>query len=830
MIASVDDSTVVDATIYIGLVSALTQNLSASEIIQIINDLRVQLNQSTFNVQYTSVIHILELVLIYADPSSYSLDSVIKFVETLTKEELPSSEFNDLEEIKNWLSTKSIDIPNHDKSILKTASAILTDTTAQCQHLSFILSKHDTKQEIIFKFVKAKVLRLSHYYHDAKSFQSLFKPLQNYEPFKLWYNGLVQSYIYYWDNYGSLNDDNNQVVLFKDFLNLQSLQDHFTILIYPVIHHSYTSNKLSIENWNTHVILPLIHYYGDDFEPLHSWLFLNPDHLSGIHPSKKYQVWKHTIQSIVQTPYLQFDNFKIIIEYYLASCYYFAVYFENDEKKVSSVELTKIYDTIIETLDLITTEKKHIELSSNSFKDLFPVYDSLQEFIESNTNPIRPLFIEPNGSSIATLKEIVTTCQELYPINRLTISKYLHLKYSAEPMKEKEVLQIFSGINSNNSSQLLTSVDSFISNFINEPKESTKINKLIIGRLLFSNFFDLVESRYSSKIEANEYFELVLEKYWDSFNNASNFNEKIGKLHDAAKCVEILDKVSNRSDLSQVNKHLIIRFKHLFKAMANMKNFRIAVEKNKPFTPYQLVNNFGPSESNTDQIQTLHLINIILEQNPKSYVAFEKLYRILNDLLIYFDIDTSKNSTYYFNKLKSACIESSLIDNNFTFAYEKCLELLQHYQKNDDDLNDIWLTFYQVGKYISPSWYEDDISDKKETEKVKIWLQQRELLSRTLEFTYHSDSSSDNSKVILSQWDRINEQIEEYYSQSRLDNLKQSQTSNQLRTLTDVKENIGNLANEIILDATATTNNASEKISNLFVSGLGWAIGANQHH
>lgn len=35
------------------------------------------------------------------------------------------------------------------------------------------------------------------------------------------------------------------------------------------------------------------------------------------------------------------------------------------------------------------------------------------------------------------------------------------------------------------------------------------------------------------------------------------------------------------------------------------------------------------------------------------------------------------------------------------------------------------------------------------------------------------------------------------------------------------------LANDIMNDASNTTTQASEKLSNLFVSGLGWALGAN---
>ncbi|KAK6203010.1 Sec39 domain-containing protein [Scheffersomyces amazonensis] len=833
---------IVDATTYVCIVSVLSSGISAEEVIEILNNLRIHLyGESSLSLQYTTINHILDLILIYADPTTYSLDSVVKFVQTLVIEEKEkdhdhdhdsSDKFNDLEELVNWISNKeSITIPQNNNSILKTASDTLLDTSAQINQYFFTINpKIDSPEEILFTFVKAKVLKLSSLYNDISNFQSLFRSLYDFQPFKLWYNGLIQSYSYYWDNYASISNDSN-IILLQEFLKIDNLADQFNHLIAPLSQHSFVNDKISIENWLTHVILPLITYHNNDYDPLLVWLFFNPQLITQGPPSKKYSIWKHAIHAIISLPHTDIDGIKQIIEYYLASCYYYALYYEDDERKVSSIEQTKIYDDISNTLQLITTEKSPIDIQFN-FTEL-PHFDSFGEFIKSPENPIRNLFIEADGSSIAFLKQILITCQELYPINKLTISKYLHFKYSIQPIsiKEKEILLIFSGINSINLPQLLKSVNLFMINFVTEPQDIIKIKNIIIGRLLFSNFFDIVESTFAKEIDSNTYFNLVLEKFWDSINNASNINDKIGKLHDAAKCLELFDNISKSSQLNEINQKLIIRFKHLFRAMNNMKNFKISVEKNLPFTPYQLIHNFGGSNNNStdnDGLTPIKLINIILEQNPKSYLAFEKLYRILNDLLLYFDINNdNENSTYYFNKLKSACIESALIDNNFQFAYNQCIELLNHYQENNSNLNDIWLTFYQVGKYISPNWYEDELNEKKQGEKIEIWLKQRQILSRTLEFTCHLDTMADNSKVIINQWERINEQLQEYFDDNRVAELKTFQSTNHLRSLNDVKENIGSLANEIITDATTTTNQASEKLSNLFVSGLGWAIGAN---
>ncbi|RLV89161.1 hypothetical protein JA1_005328 [Spathaspora sp. JA1] len=161
----------------------------------------------------------------------------------------------------------------------------------------------------------------------------------------------------------------------------------------------------------------------------------------------------------------------------------------------------------------------------------------------------------------------------------------------------------------------------------------------------------------------------------------------------------------------------------------------------------------------------LELITIISQQNPKSYISFEKLFQVISDLSIYFQ---SNQQDTYFNKVKIACIESSLIEDNFNYAYTQTMQLFPMCKD--------WIIFYQVGKYISPDW---------DTAPLYILIKQREILGLILE---HFD---ENFKMVLDQWDRINSQIEQY------------QVGQQ------VSREVGR-----------------DVISNLLVSGLGWAIGA----
>ncbi|KAK6453809.1 Sec39 domain-containing protein [Scheffersomyces xylosifermentans] len=834
-----------DGKIYIAVVSSLASSVGngsgnrRNEVIDIFRKLRNIIERYP-SLTYVRSENILNVLLVYTTPSSENIQYIAKLLKVFVegdndddKNSLESFDY-DLEEFANWISKETHTSISNEVSVQKTAFDILNDTNGQAYQLQSTViddsestQNSDYRQETIFRFVQAKTFQASKYVNDVHSLSPLFQVAESYPPFIKWYNGLIKSYSYYWDNYGSLNGEH---VSLNDFIRLGSFSNQFEALINPLNRNAY-SDKLATGNWMSHVILPLIVYYKKDFTPLLNWLFSSKETKFEGSPSKKYVLWNKVIHSIIQFPGIEFQDFSEIIKYFLASSYYYAIFHE-DSEKITSIEVIKIYDTIKDTLSLTSTEQEPLNIEIK-FSEI-PHSSSVNEFVNSEVNPLRPVF-EPTGSSIATLNEIIETCRKLYPINKLTISKYLYLNRqdNNDPEdKAKEIRKIVANVNASNYTKLLESVRLFYGKFVgNHEEEQLKVKEIILERLLFSNLFDVVEELYATKefkLPVNIYFEFVLEKFWESFNSASNLNDKIGKLKDATSCIRLFDGVTTDPELSKENKEQIIRIKHLLKAVNNIKNFRISVERNKPFTPYQLVNTFGNVGKFPDDEHStpLDLVTLILEQNPKSFLAFEKLYKILNDLLLFFNDSEQKSDTHYFNRLKSACIESSLASNNFQFAYTQTMELFDHYIQSDTNLNDIWLTFYQVGKYVSPSWFDENPTAEEENEKIQILCKQREILSRTLQTLRPTESTSDNSKVIIKQWERVNEQIEEHYTDAEV---AKASTFDHGNAQYDVTENIGALANDLLNDATTTTNNASEKLSNLFVSGLGWAIGANRN-
>lgn len=840
---------IADAKIYINVASLLssTSDDQIDDVSNVLNSLGSAMGIGNPH-RFANLGNILGLLLIYPSPSSISVANVSKLAQGIVKyctsaQDTDVSEglHEDLEEFANWISDRSLTNDNdvltlEDNLIVQSATDLSRDTEIQSERYGYATDGTQLAKEILFLFVKAKTLFLSKYSADIRLMDPLFDIVQGYKPFEEWYSGNIVPFTYYWDNYGSLSNKASLDLYY--FLLSRSSNEKIGLLTEPLSLPAY-SEKLSINNWISRVILPVVVYHDCDFQPLLEWLYIIKS-WDEQEPSQKYKVWNNSIRSIISfkdhnNNVLEFSKYANIIRYFLGSCYYYSLYFESADN-VSSIQMLKIYDLIKETLDIIgarldITHQNEVLITKIDFDTLKEIPD-FDAFVNDRSNPFAEL-IEVNDYSINFLSDIISVCEKLYPTNKCTIIDFLKLKYSINSdiaSSEREVAKIMTNLNSNNWKLILSSAQLFTNSFISNNKSDENIGKLIIDRFLFHNLFDVVEEFYEKgeiQVLVDTLYSLVLKKFWESFNKASNFNSKIGKLNEAAMCMVLFDKITLNDQLSPENKKEIVRIKHLFKATTNIKNFKIIIKKGIPFSPSQMINQFGTvyqfdSRDDEDERRSpMALISTILEQNPKSYLAFEKLYKILNDLLIFFDESLSQ-PTVYFNKLKSMCIESSLIDNNFEFAYRQSSELLEHYASDkNQNVNDFWLTFYQVGNYVSPDWFTESSSIY--NDKIEILIKQREILSKTLKFTKPSDASIDNSRLILKQWEKINEQIEDWYLNLQLDsNINDSDVAHEA-----IPDHMTNLANDIINDASNTTGQTSEKLSNLFVSGLGWAIGAN---
>ncbi|CAI5755886.1 unnamed protein product [Candida verbasci] len=729
----------IDANLYLTTIEHLSSN-DTLELISHFNSLKNTTGQYP-DLKYTNQYNILNLLLIYTLPCNIQWNIVIELAKSIIYNdiEVEDVEFENRIEIKNPVS------------LFKTADDLIIDTNSQAQLLGF--KPGDKNDKLLFRFVQAKILQLSSYFNDVKDIELLFSNIE-FEEFNNWYICIIQPFDYYWSHIGKTT--------LNDYLKSDPTEK-FEILVEPF------NEVHNLGNWIKFVIIPSLKY-SSAFDTLIEYLF-NTDF--GI--VKKYEVWKLVISALIDN--FQLKDFEKLVEYWLSAVYYYSF----KESEIASIEIIRTYDLIKETLNLFD-KKKSTKLEIR-FADVLTDFSGFRK----EGNPLSPLFKVEN---MGFLNDAIDTCRKLYPINKLTLANYLKFKFNPlEIDTQAEVSKFLSNVTVSNFDTLMTSVKTFQSQFISD-SETPIIEKTILQNLLNSNLFTIINEMIETNkfsISSNEIFTIVLDKFWSFYNEATNLNEKIGHLHESKQCLDILSHLTN---LEKSNQDEIIRLKHLFKAINSVKNFKIVINKT-PLTPSKLLS----FKSNV-----LKLVTTILEQNPKSYLAFEKLFRITNDLILY-----SNTTEDVFNSLKTLVIESALIDDNFTYAYTSSIELFENLKDEDN----LWLTFYQVGKFQSPNW---------SIEPIDVLIKQREILSLMIQKL----NLGVNVKIVLNQWNLVNDKIEKRISVD--DEIEEEEDAYSSRQL----NNISNLANDIISDATNSTNNAGEKISNLFVHGLGWAIGANR--
>lgn len=769
-----------DAQLYVSTVKLF---VSANET-QLANQIKVAQSATLNSKPYYNTTHnLLNVLLVSTYPGTIPYSSIYNLAKLI---------LNESEYTEDISMQDAFTIPN-ERSLISTANDLLQDINSTAQTLGFNYSSSLSQIENLLHFFQAKTLHLSQFHNSVEEINDLFENA-HFDELRQWYKRVLKPYSYYWIHYGMVYQSN--CASLREYLLARDLNAKFGILIAPL-----SSNEIrGTESWLKSTILPLLEYFDFDLTILQNWMF-HEHHKGSVF--RKYELWHETIKLI--TGKVEASNLDGIIKEYLASCYYYAL--NGESSTLSSIELTKIYDIVIETLSYF--QEQDFSPPTLNLKEI-PHFENFDTFLQGS-NPLSPLF---NSSQTHFLIQALKICQRLYPLNKLTLKKYLEYKFNVGAVDfQKEIAIITSSISSSNWEQLIHLVRIFQDEFITADEKSV-VASVLLERLLAANLYQVVDTLFDDdyfQLSDQKMYDLVLETFWDRLNQATNFNESIGSLHHAKQLFKFLEKLSRSDGLNEKSHKDIIRFKHLFRAINSIKNFKLVYDKRKPFTPKDLLQ-FSTDGNQGYEQKCIQLAMMILEHNPKSYLAFDKLFRILNDLLLYFNEDDLEqfDANGCFNRLKSACIESALIDNNFQYAYKQSMELIDHFAKSPS-IDEFWLTFYQVGKYVSPNWVDDDT----EASRLETMIKQREILSQTLQ----KIDCDGHVKIILNQWNRLNEKIEKDYL--NIDKLKfagfESKSDSREPEISQVELNMARLPDK-----------AGEKISNLFVSGLGWAIGANK--
>lgn len=463
---------------------------------------------------YATLSHVSAALLFHSSPLLLTITDIVFLIESLYESTLTDNnanslqqESNDIQDFAQYITSK---IPNTtiDNVIsIDMAKDLLEDIREKSKKFGFSLDNLNKKDQTL-QLIQKRLLLNSIYIDNIDLNKDVVAAMGDYEPFVSWYNGPYSAFKYYWDNFASITS--SLVLKYHDFCKESSVSDLFEHLISPLNLNSYSA-KVEPTKWMHKVILPVLTWKGSDLHPLHSWMF-NNEKLDEKFYSQKQKLWLSIINALVNSE-VPFENFKSIIESFISVCYYvFCSSF-----KLSSLEMLQCFDLIKETCSMIipilpTGLSPQIEPEFSAENE----YNSLDDFIQQSN--LKPL-LQPTKYCAIQLSEMIDTCTQLYPINQLTVPKYLTLKYSTSNVEDskREVSKIINGLKTSSSSQLLNSLELFKSTFVKNDDSMKSIDYLVVDRFLFNNLFEIVNKLYDQNkfgISSDQLYQLLLKKFW----------------------------------------------------------------------------------------------------------------------------------------------------------------------------------------------------------------------------------------------------------------------------------------------------------------------------
>ncbi|RKP30799.1 hypothetical protein METBISCDRAFT_23031 [Metschnikowia bicuspidata] len=775
---------------------------------------------------YSTPQNLLRISLLHTVPVSVPLSAIFAVAQELVAaafepvETVPDDLLEDVQDLGQWLESELAGAKNEaygPKALIQAAQELVDDAQTRAAALGF-----DTNatgyQELSFSFARAKTLQLASYIPNLTEYSPLYLLLYGYSPFDAWNAGVLAPYQYFWENV-SLESSS---ALPSQFLALVSHFEQFQHLIAPVESFVPMGGKLTVSMYLSKVILPLAVYHGDDLNPLSSWM--NQNH-SLCDLSAEFLFWDLVLRTVASFRNYKEEGFSTeacanLLRHYAAVGLFYGIYVE---PKMGSVEKIRIHEQIRATTEFLA---KHLQLAPAVAPVALPLAQLPENALFAEfvfVSCISACLRESYQNVLAYLHKAVSTCCVLFPINGMIIRTFHELLQDSwvEPMRvRKEVLLIFAHVSEKNYRELTSALGLFCEVFLGDrAARENEIAVVVFERLLDGKMFRLAGEFLTQKDPAtlsSGFFAIVMAALWANFNAALTLDEVLAPGGATQQALAVVESLILHCDVDKHSRAQVVRMKHLFRALNLLKNFRFHLAKGTPVSAKAILERLTRADTE-ESFTPMSLVSVILQQNRKAYLVHEKLYKICVELAIYLGLDDTWASFY---KVRASCIESALVERDYAFAYKHSKELIVHAvdQHRTDTLSDIWLVFYQVGKFAPREWL-DDFDPAVHAAKQGILLQQREILSLALRHIARAPMAADNSRLLVAQFRSVNDEIDRWYAEEMqvagvADAMHSSQTGSSVASLT------GNLGEK-------TKSQAGDKISSLLVSGLGWAIGVN---
>lgn len=416
-------------------------------------------------------------------------------------------------------------------------------------------------------------------------------------------------------------------------------------------------------------------------------------------------------------------------------------------------------------------------------------------------------FTLPSSWSLDFFEKIVTALLILSQVTRqYTFRSAVELFFS--DIIEQQLACDFFIKNCSNHNDLYTNIRTLSSSVFSRLHKEW-LDQKVLTELLDSAKFDLVKQLFAN----NELLvSLTLDSFYKSYDSAPDYRKPRGSfggpMTNASHFIEILDTSLHGSDI-QVQKA---------KALLEATDILSAYTLTNTFGPHAY---FKPLDIRKLSSRPVDIIHRILELNPKAYFDYQTLASVADQL--HFSHYGSYNKEETSVRVKSMCVQAALASDDFRSAYNYCLSGLV----GDTHSTSIFACL-SVGKYVSPEW---------DRVPRAILEDQLTILSHILQIC-----TTDDILTILSVWKAKENLLALYWKEEEelagnsnsyiggITDFGPSSTKSPIMSASKIAKALSSSASEFTRGNREIPDNHTRKrdqISNLLVSGLGWAIGAN---
>lgn len=513
----------------------------------------------------------------------------------------------------------------------------------------------------------------------------------------------------------SFDVENTDFSSLEEFLRIRIIlvDAHYpnSLWYLPVIEHI---NSQSLNKWLNGVLRPLNHLNKTrddklkifDFEAMDSAEVLNlmwdlpTMDLSVVRSMMKYEV----------KPYLDYNGNKES---------FYNVIFNTQNFQLDSLENFKIFKFLLNFDALDSTSRtvaweilfeNGLNLQKIPLPNLVGEFDSIVDTLGKPEDEFDGIALSQWHINIQFMNDL--GIKDLKSLKKL--------------QDESQAVQIsyFSGmIQSMFQSNLEIETLKSIINFINASSLFNKLShesqqSVVVENLLSSGKFDILEQFLSFSDTLIE-DEVLVRYFWTMFNDAAVGSSSNPNMINATRTLNLLK-----------GKDKYVQLFTLLKVSEELSHYALTFRRGVPFKPFHLL------EYKTDIFE---LIAKLLDLNPKLMKDVKTTFNLVQNISLALGIEPSDDGYYKeYSKLLSEHINTSLANGDFQFAFEQAAILIER-----QDVVEHWVTIFQVGKYLDPSWLD------RETPTEIIYLQ-LSILSKLLHVCPEQEY-----EVIISQWSAL---------------------------------------------------------------------------